>query len=107
MRSQLRWSLVAAVAFMPIVGGAHEIPSAEAIDAKVRSVMAKTHAEGLAMAVIDRGQPRYVQAYGVRNGKGEPLTVDTVMYGASLTKRVFAYTVMQLVERGASSHVPF
>ena len=40
------------------------------------------------------------QAYGIRNAKGDPLTTDTVMYGASLTKTVFAYTVMQLVDQG-------
>ncbi len=53
--------------------------------------MRRTSAQGLAVAVIDRGQPVYVQAYGKRNAQGEPLTTDTVMYGASLTKTVFAY----------------
>src|SRR6185295_10701637 len=48
---------------------------------------------------IDRGKVDYVRAYGVRNAKGDPLTTDTVMYGASLTKTVFAYTVMQLVDQ--------
>ncbi len=54
--------------------------------------MARTHANGLAVAVIDRGKVGFVQAYGIRNAKGEPLTTDTVMYGASLTKMVFATT---------------
>ncbi|MBC8166010.1 MAG: beta-lactamase family protein [Bryobacteraceae bacterium] len=54
----------------------------------------------MAVAVIDRGKVAYVQAYGSRNAKGEPLTKDTVMYGASLTKTVFAYTVLQLVDQG-------
>jgi CubicO group peptidase (beta-lactamase class C family) len=62
--------------------------------------MAKTGAKGLAIALIDDGQVRYVQAYGVRNAHGDPLKTDTVMYGASLTKVVFAYTVMQLVDQG-------
>ncbi len=62
--------------------------------------MARTGAKGMAVAVIDRGKPVVVRAWGVRNAKGEPLTTDTVMYGASLTKAVFAYTVMQLVEEG-------
>ena len=62
--------------------------------------MARTHANGLAVAVIDRGKVGFVQAYGIRNAKGEPLTTDTVMYGASLTKMVFAYHVMQLVDQG-------
>ena len=60
--------------------------------------MAETGARGLAIAVIDKGRVSSVQAFGERNAKSEPLTTDTVMYGASLTKAVFAYTVMQLVE---------
>jgi len=62
--------------------------------------MTRTHANGMAVAVIDRGKVAYIHAYGIRNAKREPLTTDTVMYGASLTKTVFAYTVMQLVDQG-------
>lgn len=100
MLSKLRFSFVAVMAFMPIVCGARDLPDTAAIDAKVRSVMAQTHAKGLAVAIIDNGRPKYVQAYGVRNDKDDPLTVDTVMYGASLTKPVFAYTVMRLAGQG-------
>ncbi len=42
----------------------------------------------------------YVQAYGIRNAAGDPLTTDTVMYGASLTKTVMAYTALTLVDQG-------
>jgi CubicO group peptidase (beta-lactamase class C family) len=76
------------------------IPSNRAIDAKAKQTMALTNANGLAIAVIDHGRVSYVQAYGIRNVKGEPLTTDTVMYGASLTKMVFAYHVLQLVDQG-------
>ena len=62
--------------------------------------MTDTHAKGMAVAVIDHGEVGYLQAYGIRNVKGDPLTTDTVMYGASVTKTVFAYTVMQLVDQG-------
>lgn len=63
--------------------------------------MADTHANGLAVAAIDDGRVRSVQAFGVRNDAGQPLQVDTVMYGASLTKLVFTYAVMQqLVDAG-------
>jgi CubicO group peptidase (beta-lactamase class C family) len=78
---------------------AQTIPSATAIDAEVGKIMTRTHANGMAVAVIDHGKVGYVQAYGTRNAKGDPLTTDTVMYGASLTKTVFAYTVMQLVDQ--------
>src|SRR6202021_3932962 len=79
---------------------AQTIPSDAAIDAEVSKVMARTHANGMAIAVIDHGKIIYVQSYGIRNAKGEPLTKDTVMYGASLTKTVFAYTVLQLGDQG-------
>jgi CubicO group peptidase (beta-lactamase class C family) len=74
--------------------------SAERIDAEVRGAMARTGARGLALAVIEDGRPVLVRAWGERNAGGDPLETDTVMYGASLTKSVFAYTVMQLVEEG-------
>ena len=76
------------------------IPKGEAIDAEVGSIMTRTHAKGMAVAVVDHGKVGYVRAYGVRNDKGDPLTPETIMYGASITKTVFAYTVMQLVDQG-------
>ena len=83
---------------LPLI--AQTIPTGAAIDAKVSKLMAQTGAKGMAVAVIDHGKIAYVHAYGIRNAQGDPLTTDTVMYGASLTKAVFAYTVMQLVDQG-------
>ena len=79
------------------------LPSAAQIDARVAALMQQTSAQGLAIAVIDDGKPVYVQAYGKRNAAGDPLTVDTVMYGASLTKAVFAYTVARWADQGKLS----
>ncbi len=76
------------------------IPGIAAIDAEVARGMAATGAKGLALAVIDKGRIVHVKSYGVRNAKGDPLRTDTIMYGASLTKALFAYTVMQLVDEG-------
>ena len=76
------------------------LPDAAAIDAPVRAAMADTRANGLAIAVIDDGQVAYVRAYGTRSAKGEPLQTDTVMYGASLTKTVMAYTTLTLMDQG-------
>lgn len=78
----------------------HALPSGPAIDAEVHKAMAQTHANGLAIAVIDKGRVAYVNAYGIRNAKGDPLKTDTVMYGASITKTVMAYTTLQLVDQG-------
>ena len=76
------------------------LPGAAAIDARVRSAMGETRAHGMAIAVIDDGRVAYVQAYGARNAKGDPLQTDTVMYGASITKTVMAYLTLTLVDQG-------
>jgi CubicO group peptidase (beta-lactamase class C family) len=75
------------------------LPGPAAIDARVRAAMAETRANGLAIAVIDEGRVAYAQAYGARNAAGDPLRTDTVMYGASLTKTVMAYTALTLVDQ--------
>jgi CubicO group peptidase (beta-lactamase class C family) len=73
---------------------------AQHLDAEVAKAMARTGARGLAVAVIENGRAVLVRSWGVRNAAGDPLKTDTIMYGASLTKAVFAYTVMQLVDEG-------
>jgi CubicO group peptidase (beta-lactamase class C family) len=83
-----------------VVAAAQTIPNGAAIDAEAGRIMTQTHAKGMAVAVIDHGKVGYVNAYGDRNAKGDQLTKETVMYGASLTKTVFAYIVMQLVDQG-------
>jgi CubicO group peptidase (beta-lactamase class C family) len=85
---------------LPVGAVAQTIPSGASIDAEVSKIMSHINAKGMAVAVIDHGKVGYVHAYGIRNAKGDSLTTDTVMYGASLTKTVFAYTVMQLVDQG-------
>jgi CubicO group peptidase (beta-lactamase class C family) len=74
--------------------------SGAAIDAAAKAAMAATGSKGLAVALIEHGRVALVRAYGVRNAAGDPLLTDTIMYGASITKAVFAYTVMQLVDEG-------
>ena len=102
---RMRWTFLSlravllAAFYVPLAAVAQRIPTGAAIDAEVGKIMTRTHAKGMGVAVIDRGKVGYIRAYGVRNAKGDPLTTDTVMYGASLTKTVFAYTVMQLVDQ--------
>jgi len=83
----------------PAAAMSSAMPPPSSVDAAVHTLMAKTDAKGLAIALIDDGKVRYVHAYGVRNAQGDPLRTDTVMYGASLTKTVFAYHVLQLVDQ--------
>ncbi len=71
------------------------------LDQSILQLMTRENVNGLAVALIENGKPSYVKAFGYRNvAKQLPLTVDTVMYGASLTKTAFAYMVMQLVDEG-------
>ena len=88
------------IAALPLLAAAADIPNSAAIDAEAARLMAASQAQGLAVAVIDDGQVLHVGAYGKRNAAGDPLLTDTVMYGASLTKTVFGFAVMQQVERG-------
>ena len=88
------FAVTVSAAFIPPARGPAEI------DERVRGAMTETRANGMAIAVIDDGRVTYVQAYGVRNAKGEPLQTDTVMYGASLTKAVMAYATLTLVDQG-------
>ena len=53
------------------------------------------------MALIDDGRVVYRKAYGLADiDQKRPLSTDTVMYGASLTKAAFAYMTLQLAEEG-------
>ena len=92
-------AFVASVLGLSVAMASPDLPGGAAIDAEVGKLMKRTHAQGLAIAVIDRGQVGFVNAYGLRDAKGDPLTTETVMYGASLTKTAFAYIVMQLVDQ--------
>ena len=75
--------------------------TAAQIDQTVRQLLDSAHVTGLAVALLDRGKISYLRAYGYRNlATQAPLTPATAMYGASFSKAVFAYLVMQLVQEG-------
>lgn len=78
-----------------------QVRDTQSIDAEARRLMASEDVKGMALAVIEDGQVTHTAAYGYRNVEdGLPLDVDTIMYGASLTKTAFAYMVLQLVDEG-------
>ncbi len=79
------------------------VPSAFEVETAAREAMTATGAKGLAIAVIDNGAVISVQAFGHRNAAGDPLTTDTIMYGASLTKALFGYYTLMLVDEGRLS----
>lgn len=100
----MRFGLFLLVAGLTMVSGAAAAsPASSRIDAAARQALQATGAQGLTIALIENGKVAAVRSYGLRNGRGEPLGTDTIMYGASLTKAVFGYTAMQMVEEGRFS----
>lgn len=76
--------------------------SIDAVDRTVNRLMMSAKVTGLALAIINDGEVVHLAGYGLRNvERREPMTVDTVMVGASFSKAAFAYAVMQLVDEGA------
>ncbi|MBO6506011.1 MAG: beta-lactamase family protein [Kordiimonadaceae bacterium] len=70
-------------------------------EAKVQQIMATHQLPGLAVGHIKGGELIYSNTFGYREVETEtPLDENTVMYGASLTKFMFATYVMQLAEEG-------
>ena len=101
----LRGLLCVSLAVLPL-GGCEKrpafeaLPNASIIDSTARALMQREHVQGLALATIDNGAVVHVAAYGIRNAARDPLTTQTIMHGASLTKTAFTYLVMQLVDEG-------
>src|SRR5262245_36237084 len=79
----------------PRLDGARQ--TGASIDATVQKLMAAERVPGLALALVHDGKVAYRKTYGQRDVAAQlPLTTETVMCGASLTKATFAYFVMQL-----------
>jgi CubicO group peptidase (beta-lactamase class C family) len=70
-----------------------------AIDETVTRSMRSAKVTGAAIAIFSAGQIVYIKAYGARDTAANlPLTPDSVMTAASMTKAAFATMVMQLVD---------
>lgn len=71
------------------------------IDQCVTRLMRAADVTGVGIAIFNGGKVAYLKTYGVRDKENNlPLTPDSVMSAASLTKAAFAYMVMQLVQEG-------
>ncbi len=71
------------------------------LDRTVLRLMRAAEVTGAGIAVFNGGKVAYSKSYGWRDtAKQLPLTEDSVMAGASLSKATFAYLVMQLVAAG-------
>jgi CubicO group peptidase (beta-lactamase class C family) len=67
----------------------------------VAGLMEKEEIPGLSMTIIKDGKLWWSEGFGVKSKEsGEPVTADTVFEAASLSKPVFAYAVLKLVDEG-------
>jgi CubicO group peptidase (beta-lactamase class C family) len=72
------------------------------VDSTVNRLIESAHVTGAGVALFHDGKVVYLKAYGLRDTERNlPLTPDSVMTAASLTKSAFATVVMRLVQRGA------
>ena len=77
-----------------------QISFAEA-DKKIEALMASAKVTGMAITVFNNNEPVYKKTFGYKRADTkEPLRESTNIYGASLSKVVFAMLVMKLVEEG-------
>jgi CubicO group peptidase (beta-lactamase class C family) len=71
------------------------------LERDVPELMKKGGVPGLAIAVIRGGKTTWVHGFGMKEAKtGQPVMGGTVFEAASLSKPVFAYGVLKLVEQG-------
>jgi CubicO group peptidase (beta-lactamase class C family) len=67
----------------------------------VAGLLKKEEIPGLSMAIIKDGKLWWSEGFGVKSTEsGKPVTVDTIFEAASLSKPVFAYAVLKLVDKG-------
>ena len=72
-----------------------------AIDQRIKDMMAATDMVGLAVAIVEDGEITFVKGYGETSvGSGDKVSADTVFRWASVSKGVAAATVLSLAEDG-------
>src|SRR5207247_2554971 len=74
------------------------------LERDIPGLMEQATLPGLSAAVVRNGQTYWLYGFGVMNAtSSEAVTPDTVFEAASLSKPVFAYGVLKLVEQGKLS----
>ena len=72
-----------------------------AFDSVIPALMDSGGVPGLSMAIVQDSAIVWSRGYGVRSAEtGEPVDANTVFEAASLSKPVFAFAVLQLVDQG-------
>jgi len=75
--------------------------TAATIDRTVKKLMDTADVTGLSLGVIVGNKVAYIKSYGYKNKAASTWNdTATCFYGASLSKALFAYLVMQLMDKG-------
>jgi len=73
--------------------------SADSLQNEIARLMKEANVSGLGISVFNKNKPVFSKTFGLANvPQKDSLKNSTVLYGASLSKAVFAYIVMQLVQ---------
>jgi CubicO group peptidase (beta-lactamase class C family) len=87
--------LLLALCLMAAGSGSAQAPE----DAIIKNLMDSNDVTGLSVGIIRDNKIAYIKSFGYRNKPaGQLEDTSTSMYAASLSKAVFAYLVMQLVD---------
>jgi len=74
---------------------------ARRLEQRIPPLLREAGVPGLSIALLRDGELVWHRGFGVKNARtGEPVTDGTVFEAASLSKPVFAYAVLRLVDRG-------
>lgn len=75
--------------------------SFEELNTAIEKAMKENNLPGLSVAIINKNELAYQKVFGVTNSETkEPLNNQSMFEGASLSKPIFAYFVMKMVENG-------
>lgn len=75
--------------------------SSAALDEKIHNLIKAANVHGIAISIFNNNKTVYKKTFGYkRSDLKQPLQTNTNLYGASLSKALFAVLVMKLVEEG-------
>ena len=101
--------LILALSLIPLISTASRAvaqttspaTAVEELSARIPALLDSAGIPGLSIAVVEEGRTAWTGAYGVRNAVDrQPVGPETVFEAASLSKPVFAYGLLRLVDRG-------
>lgn len=87
--------------FAPVADYKKKEAAIAQLEKNLPALMKAADIPGISIALIRGGKPVWTRAFGVKNSETkEAATEETIFEAASLTKPVFAYAVLQLVDAG-------